>query len=101
MDAANQRFDEGMSALHSTIYAARRRVIPIIITSTTTIAGLFSLAAGLGGKSVVWGAMATSIVSGIAFATAMSIFVIPLLICLSMQRKQRLAEKAQKVLNVA
>ncbi|PCJ29053.1 MAG: cation transporter, partial [Moraxellaceae bacterium] len=94
MDATNRRFDAGMSALHASLYAARRRVIPIIITSTTTIAGLFSLAVGLGGKSIMWGAMATSIVSGIFFATSMSLFVVPILICMSMRRKQRLAHKA-------
>ncbi|MBV1883945.1 MAG: efflux RND transporter permease subunit [Pseudomonadales bacterium] len=93
MDATNQRFADGMSALHATVYAARRRVIPIIITTTTTIAGLFSLAAGLGGKSVMWGGMATSIVSGIAFATALSLFVVPILIYFSMRRKERLAAR--------
>ena len=43
-----------MSLLHATLYAARRRVIPILITSLTTIAGLMSLALGLGGKSLIW-----------------------------------------------
>ena len=57
------------------------------------IAGLFSLAAGLGGKSVMWGGMATSIVSGIAFATALSLFVVPILIYFSMRRKERLAAR--------
>jgi multidrug efflux pump subunit AcrB len=68
-----------MSVLHATVYAARRRVIPILITSLTTIAGLFSLAAGLGGKSLIWGPVATAIVSGLAFSTALTLFVIPLL----------------------
>jgi hypothetical protein len=55
IDAANQRRAQGMSVLHAAVYAARRRVVPMRITSFTTIAGLFSLAFGLGGKSLVWG----------------------------------------------
>ena len=47
ISAANSRLRSGMSVTHSIVYAARRRVIPIIITSLTTIAGLFSLATGL------------------------------------------------------
>ncbi|NRB71266.1 MAG: efflux RND transporter permease subunit, partial [Xanthomonadales bacterium] len=53
IDAANARIKAGMRPLHATVYAARRRVIPILMTTTTTIAGLFSLAVGLGGKSLV------------------------------------------------
>ena len=77
--AANQRLASGMSFLHATIYAARRRVIPIIITSLTTIAGLFSLAVGLGGKSLLWGPVASAIVWGLMFSTVLTLFVIPLL----------------------
>jgi multidrug efflux pump subunit AcrB len=61
------------------VYAARRRVVPIIITSTTTIAGLFSLAVGLGGHSLIWGPMAASIVWGIGFSTVLTLFAMPLL----------------------
>ncbi|MDT8383888.1 MAG: efflux RND transporter permease subunit [Gammaproteobacteria bacterium] len=79
IDAANRRLNAGMSVLHATIYAARRRVVPIIITSLTTIAGLFSLAAGLAGESLIWGPVASAIVWGLAFSTVLTLFVIPLL----------------------
>ncbi|NKB39298.1 MAG: AcrB/AcrD/AcrF family protein [Gammaproteobacteria bacterium] len=79
ISAANQRLEAGMSLLHATIYAARRRVIPILITSLTTVAGLFSLAAGIAGKSLIWGPVATAIVWGLAFSTVLTLFVIPLL----------------------
>ena len=68
-----------MSLLHATVYAARRRVVPVFITSLTTIAGLFSLAAGLAGKSLVWGPVATAIVWGLAISTILTLLVIPLL----------------------
>ncbi|WP_260292216.1 efflux RND transporter permease subunit [Sedimenticola hydrogenitrophicus] len=79
ISAANARLARGMSVLHATLYAARRRVIPILITSLTTIAGLFSLATGLGGSSLMWGPVATAIVWGLAVSTVLTLFVIPLL----------------------
>ncbi len=77
ISAANDRLQSGMSVTHSTIYAARRRVIPILITSFTTVAGLFSLATGLGGKSLLWGPVATAIVWGLAVSTVLTLFVVP------------------------
>ena len=68
-----------MSITHATFYAARRRVIPILITTLTTIAGLSGLALGLGGTSLIWGPVATAIVSGLAFSSLLTLFAIPLL----------------------
>ncbi|TDR20366.1 efflux RND transporter permease subunit [Marinicella litoralis] len=79
IDAANERIKNGKRPLHATIYAARRRVVPIIMTTTTTIAGLFSLAAGLGGKSLLWGPVASSIVFGLAFSSLLTLFMVPVL----------------------
>ena len=88
--AANDRMNAGMSALHAAVYAARRRVVPIVITSATTIGGLFSLAVGLGGKSLLWGPVAGAIVWGLGFATVLTLFVIPLLYGLSMRPRSAL-----------
>jgi multidrug efflux pump subunit AcrB len=92
ISGANDRLSAGMSLLHSTVYAARRRIVPILITSLTTIAGLFSLASGLGGKSLVWGPVATAIVWGIAFSTVLTLLLIPLLYRLVMGRSRVLRE---------
>ncbi|MEM9301316.1 MAG: efflux RND transporter permease subunit [Pseudomonadota bacterium] len=83
--AANQRIEAGMRPLHATVYAARRRVVPILMTTFTTIAGLFSLAVGLGGKSLLWGPVASSIVAGLAVASALTLFVVPTLYRLFMR----------------
>jgi len=79
IDAANSRIAAGMRPLHAIIYAARRRVIPILMTTLTTIAGLFSLATGLGGKSLLWGPVATSMVFGLFVASALTLFIVPIL----------------------
>ncbi|MDO9386041.1 MAG: efflux RND transporter permease subunit [Thiobacillus sp.] len=85
IDAANARLASGMGLLHATLYAARRRVVPILITTTTTIGGLFSLAVGLGGKSLIWGPMAASLVWGLLVATTLTLFTMPTLFRLAMQ----------------
>jgi len=90
ISATNERLEEGRSLNHAVVQAARRRVVPVLITSLTTIAGLSSLAMGLGGKSLLWGPVASSIVWGLAVATVLTLFVIPVLYSLSMRRSARL-----------
>ena len=92
ISAANARLESGMSVLHATLYAARRRVVPILITSLTTVAGLFSLATGLGGKSLIWGPVATAIVWGLAFSTVLTLIVVPLLYRIFMEWSHRVRE---------
>jgi multidrug efflux pump subunit AcrB len=95
IDAANVRRRQGMRVLHAIVFAARRRMVPIVITSTTTIAGLFSLAFGLGGHSLVWGPVAASIVWGIGFSTVLSLFAMPMLYwALMPERRHRPAATA-------
>jgi multidrug efflux pump subunit AcrB len=86
IDAANARRAAGMKVLHATLYAARRRVIAILMTTGTTIAGLCSLAFGLAGESLLWGPVAASIVWGLAFSTVLTLFVAPVLYRFFMRR---------------
>ena len=85
ISTANARLKSGMSTTNAIIYASRRRVIPILITSLTTIAGLFSLATGLGGESLLWGPVAASMVWGLTVSTILTLFYIPLLYRLFMR----------------
>ncbi len=94
IDAANTRRAKGMRTLHATLYAARRRVIAILMTTGTTIAGLFSLAFGLAGKSLLWGPVAASIVWGLAFSTVLSLFVVPVLYRFFMRKRNGLKIKS-------
>ncbi|KAA3631085.1 MAG: AcrB/AcrD/AcrF family protein, partial [Proteobacteria bacterium] len=89
ISAANVRLDAGFTVIHAIVWAARRRVVPILITSLTTIAGLFSLATGLGGKSLLWGPVATSIVWGLGISSLLTLFFVPVLYRLFMGRSHR------------
>jgi multidrug efflux pump subunit AcrB len=79
ISTANTNLKKGMSLLHSIFFAARRRLLPVVITTLTTVAGLFSLAFGLGGSSLVWSPVATSIVWGLIFSSFLTLFIIPVL----------------------
>lgn len=81
ISVANETRRRNVGVVHAIIYASRRRLIPILITSVTTIAGLYSLAAGWGGYSLMWSPVASAIVWGLGFSTLLTLFVIPLLYC--------------------
>jgi multidrug efflux pump subunit AcrB len=95
ISAANDRLASGMSLAHATVYAARRRVLPILITSATTIAGLFSLAVGLAGESFIWGPVPTAIVWGLTFSTALTLLMIPLLFRAFMAWRYRFSARSE------
>ncbi len=85
IDAANERKRNGMTTAHAVVNAARRRVIPILITTLTTLGGLFSLAFGIGGKSLLWGPVASSMFWGLLFSTVLTLFIVPLLYLMFMR----------------
>jgi len=67
----------GKTTSEAVVEGATTRLRPILLTSLTTIAGLLPTALGLGGKSVVWGPMASTIIFGLIFSTFTALFIIP------------------------
>lgn len=74
--------------------AAKRRFLPIIVTSTTTIAGLYSLAAGWGGHSLMWAPVATAIVWGLLFSTILTLFFVPVIFAITGRQSQQITTGA-------
>jgi multidrug efflux pump subunit AcrB len=58
------------------VVAARRRLRPILLTTMTTLGGLFPLWIG-GGP--MWSSMAIAIIFGLAFATVLTLGIVPVL----------------------
>ena len=92
--AANDRIEAGMSIVHATFYAARRRLIPILITSFATMAGLLPLAVAGDGASSLWRPVATAIVWGLSFSTLLTLFVVPLIYRLALGWTQKSIRKS-------
>ncbi len=67
----------GMPPYDAFVDAGEKRMRAILLTTTTTVFGLLPMAIGFGGRSLIWGPMATAIVFGLSFATVLTLLVIP------------------------
>jgi HAE1 family hydrophobic/amphiphilic exporter-1 len=77
IDFVNKSRAGGASASEAVVSASRKRFRPILLTTITTVVGLLPMALGLTGKSVVYGPFAAAIVFGLAFASLLTLFVVP------------------------
>ena len=94
IDYTLQSRQRGLSAREAIIRAGVVRFRPVILTAMTTILGLLPLATGIsfdfftfsweiGGRSSQWwGPMGVAVIFGLAFATALTLVIVPVLISL-------------------
>ena len=83
---------EGKMVRDAIFEATSKRIRPILLTSLTTIGGLLPTAIGIGGTSVVWGPMASTIMFGLIFSTMSALFIIPLFFGLLYDKKSKLSK---------
>lgn len=99
--------ENGMTLKDALIEAGRTRMTPVLLTATATISGLIPLAIGLnldfvtlfselnphlhfGGDSVAfWGPLSWTMIYGLAFATFLTLFLVPSMYYLNEKFKQR------------
>ena len=82
VEFAKVRVDAGMDPVKATIEAAGLRLRPIIMTSLAFIIGCLPLAMAHGAGAAARNSMGTAVVGGMFFATALGIFLIPVLYCI-------------------
>ena len=104
---------EGMGDREAIVQAARTRFRPVIMTAITTILGLIPLATGvsfdffslsleIGGRSSEWwGPMAKAVVFGLAFATVLTLVVVPVMVKLIWSLTDRFSRKQPQPLTAA
>ncbi|MBN2738213.1 MAG: efflux RND transporter permease subunit [Spirochaetales bacterium] len=88
----NKKRKEGTEIEEAVTESAITRLRPILLTSITTIAGLIPTAIGLGGQSVVWGPMASTIIFGLLFSTISTLVFVPCFYGLIYDKKNRKKE---------
>jgi multidrug efflux pump len=78
VEFANQKKADGLSLRDAIFEAAVSRFRPILMTSFSTVLGIFpmAIATGAGAESRI--AMGITVIGGMIFATALTLFVIPM-----------------------
>ncbi|MEW7975677.1 MAG: efflux RND transporter permease subunit [Candidatus Thiodiazotropha endolucinida] len=79
IDFINKRYRKGLSRRTAIIEGVHIRLRPILLTTLTTSLGLLPMAIGFPSYSLIWGTMASTFVTGLATATALTLFIIPVL----------------------
>lgn len=75
--------EEGMDAMEAILLAGRRRLRAVVLTAATTVVGLLPTAYGWGGTDPFVAPMALSLSWGLAFATLITLIVIPAAVAVS------------------
>jgi multidrug efflux pump subunit AcrB len=79
VDFVNRARERGADIHDAVIDSGKTRLRPIILTSLTTLLGLFPMAFGIGGSEPYLAPMAISIFWGLLFSTPLTLFVVPCL----------------------
>lgn len=78
VELANQiRARDGVTHAHAILMAAPQRLRPILMTTITTVLGIFPLALGLGEGSEFLQPLGVVVFSGLSLATVLTLFIIP------------------------
>lgn len=86
VDYINQLRDRGESIIEATAHACQIRLRPVLITTLTTVLGLLPMALGLGEGAELRTPLAITVIAGLASATLLTLFVIPSLYVIAMQK---------------
>jgi len=100
VDFTNQSRRRGLSVHDAIMQAGVSRLRPVLLTTFSTIGGLLPLLLNLSGGAEFWQPLTTAICFGLAFATSLTLLVVPVLYSLAYswaekRRNRRLAAAAQ------
>lgn len=79
IDFINQEREKGTDRWHAIIQSGSLRLRPIIMTTGTTIAGMLPLVFSTSPSTQAWRPLAVSFTFGLAFASVLTLFVIPVI----------------------
>jgi HAE1 family hydrophobic/amphiphilic exporter-1 len=99
VEFAKERVDRGIEVVEATIEAVRLRLRPILMTSFAFIFGVSPLVFASGAGAIARQTIGLSVLGGMLAATALGIFIIPVLFILIIRLtygKQKLAELQAK-----
>lgn len=78
VDFANLLRERGESLSQAVINAGKSRLRPVLMTTLTTILGMFPLAMSVGEGSETWQPMGIAVIGGLTFSTILTLVVVPI-----------------------
>lgn len=105
-EVTNSLKEKGLKGKELILTATKKRLRPIIITSLTTILGMFPVALGLGDGGKILQPLGIAVTCGLFVATGLTLFIVPSLL-LSLKEESKLSkvmnpsdEQSKVVINV-
>jgi multidrug efflux pump subunit AcrB len=98
LDFINRRYRDGKTRRDAVIEGVQIRLRPILLTTLTTTLGLLPMSLGIPNYSLIWGPMASTFVTGLASATFLTLFIVPVAWDLLMEAKERGAARYEEKL---
>ena len=96
IDLINQLRSKGMEKYKAIIEGGRLRLRAILMTTITTILGLFPLALGIGKGAELRSSMAITVIGGLAISTLLTLIVIPVVYSI-LDRKRYSTQKLDEI----
>jgi HAE1 family hydrophobic/amphiphilic exporter-1 len=96
VDFTNLLRERGLSINQAVIDAGKSRLRPVLMTTLTTILGMFPLAFGVGEGSEIWKPMGIAIIGGLTFSTVLTLVIVPVVYSIfgnrALKRKRRIIQ---------
>ena len=100
VDYINLNRERGMSIITAVVQGGKSRLRPVLMTTLTTILGMFPMALGIGEGSELWQPMGIAIIGGLSFSTLLTLLIVPVIYSLfgasKMKKKRRKLRKSVK-----
>ncbi len=89
VDYMNLLIERGSGVFDAVIAGGKSRLRPVLMTSFTTVLGMLPLAIGTGAGSETWQPMGIAVIGGLTFSTILTLFIVPVLYSIMVNRAQR------------
>lgn len=99
VDYVNQLRIEGLSTEEALVEAGVTRMRPVLMTTLTTICGLIFTAVGIGQGSAMMQPIAVVCIGGLAYATLMTLYIVPVLYRLLNRKEMRIINEEDLILS--
>ena len=87
VDAANQLRHEGRDVIEAIVEAGRRRLRPILMTTTTTVFGMLPVALAIGEGAEIQAPLARVVIGGMIVSSLITLVLIPVLYVLTASKR--------------